>query len=430
GFAQRTNGVVPADSVVINNYDIAGPDINPVTYKGLRVGLNYKFNDVWSALLTQSYQDMNASGVFYQMPLGSENQPLDPLQVTLFNNGLTHDKFTNTALVVNGKVGPLDFEYAGARLVRDIFQVQDYTNYARGVWGSYYQCTGFSGASVDKCYSPSSTWYDTTHNVNTSHELRFTAPSDWKVSGIGGVFYEDRKLYDDTEWQYKSVPECSVGGPASCFLWLDPSAAPKFQDASMNYLGRRNSHTGFFDDFKREYKQKAVYLSLDWHITNSLTLTGGTRYYDISNEMLGGNMGSFYCKVYGTGETGPCTGALYGYGDVLAPYGTNLDRQNPHSDTTKGFKSRGNISWHVHDNVLLYATWSQGFRSSGYNRGSGCHLPSVVTTNGVQGPGPNQWCVPARYESDDLTNIEVGWKTTLLGNRLQFNGAIYQEDWK
>ena len=43
--------------------------INPVTYPGhSRLGL-WKINDDWDVLLTQSYQNMDAQGVFYQMPL-------------------------------------------------------------------------------------------------------------------------------------------------------------------------------------------------------------------------------------------------------------------------------------------------------------------------------------------------------------------------
>jgi outer membrane receptor protein involved in Fe transport len=38
--------------------------------------------------------------------------------------------------------------------------------------------------------------------------------------------------------------------------------------------------------------------------------------------------------------------------------------------------------------------------------------------------------VPKEYDSDSLVNIEAGWKTMLAGNRVQWNGAIYQEDWK
>jgi iron complex outermembrane recepter protein len=427
GFALRTGGVVPADSVVINNYDIARDDINSVTYKGIRAGLKWQINDDWDALLTQTFQQINAQGVFYQMPTGSEQQPLKELQVTLFNNTFVDDEFSNTALTINGKVGSLDLVYSGAYLTRTAEQTGDYTNYARGVWGTYYQCTGFSGASVDKCYSPSSVWKDVSDNTNMSHEIRLSSPTDWRMRFIGGLFYEKRELNGQTDWLYKSVPECGDTGVStgSCFLYLDPRAAPKFQSATgnMNDPNRRNSRTGFFNDFQRKYDQFAAFASVDFDILENLTLTLGTRYYDIKNEMKGANMGSFYCKVYGTGETGPCTGALYGYGDVLAPYGTNVSAQPDNHNSSDGFRSRANLTWRVNSDVLLYATWSEGYRPGGFNRGSGCGLKDPAT-------GINQWCMPTSYDSDDLTNLEAGWKTTLWGGRLQFNGAIYQEKWK
>ncbi len=83
----------------------------------------------------------------------------------------------------------------------------------------------------------------------------------------------------------------------------------------MNNPNRRASDIGFFNDFTRDYSQFAAFASVDFDILENLTLTLGTRYYDIENSMVGANMGSFYCKVYGSGESGPCTGALYGYGD-------------------------------------------------------------------------------------------------------------------
>jgi iron complex outermembrane receptor protein len=427
GFARRTGGVVPADSVVINNYDIAKDDINSVTYKGIRAGVKWQINDEWDALLMQTFQQINADGVFYQMPTGSEGQPLKELQVTLFNNSFVDDEFSNTALTVTGKIGSLDLVYSGAYLTRTAEQTGDYTNYARGVWGTYYQCTGFSGASVDKCYTPSSVWKDVSDNTNMSHEIRLSSPSDWRMRFIGGLFYEKRELNGQTDWLYKSVPECGDTGVStgSCFLYLDPNAAPKFQSATgnMNNPNRRNARTGFFNDFQREYDQFAAFASVDFDILSNLTLTLGTRYYDIKNEMKGANMGSFYCKVYGTGETGPCTGALYGYGDVLAPYGTNLNEQADNNNSSDGFRSRANLTWRATDDVLLYATWSEGYRPGGFNRGSGC---------GLRDPGTNaqQWCMPTSYDSDDLTNYEAGWKTTMWNGRLQFNGAIYQEKWE
>ncbi len=39
------------------------------------------------------------------------------------------------------------------------------------------------------------------------------------------------------------------------------------------------------------------------------------------------------------------------------------------------------------------------------------------------------WQLPASYAPDNLTNNEMGWKTSWWGERLQWDGAIYQEDW-
>ena len=79
----------------------------------------------------------------------------------------------------------------------------------------------------------------------------------------------------------------------------------------MNNPNRR-AWTSALQPFTRDYSQFAAFASVDFDILENLTLTLGTRYYDIDNSMVGANMGSFYCKVYGTGESGPCTGALYG----------------------------------------------------------------------------------------------------------------------
>jgi hypothetical protein len=104
GFAYRTGGRVPTDSVVINNYNLEKDDINGVDYRGFRASLAYRINDDWDVLIAQSWQDVDAGGVFYQHPVGSDLQDLNPLEVTLFNDSNTKDKFNNTALTVNGSV--------------------------------------------------------------------------------------------------------------------------------------------------------------------------------------------------------------------------------------------------------------------------------------------------------------------------------------
>src|SRR6266481_6002369 len=65
---------------------------------------------------------------------------LPDLSVQLYNPSFDKDRFENTALTINGRIGALNFVYSGAYLVRTVDQIQDYTNYARGTYADYYQC--------------------------------------------------------------------------------------------------------------------------------------------------------------------------------------------------------------------------------------------------------------------------------------------------
>jgi outer membrane receptor protein involved in Fe transport len=84
-------------------------------------------------------------------------------------------------------------------------------------------------------------------------------------------------------------------------------------------------------------------------------------------------------------------------------------------------RSRGNLTWHILPDVLTYYTWSQGFRPGAFNRTSGCYIPNPG--------GVSQYCSPLAYASDNLTNNEIGWKSEFFDHRLQWNGALYQENW-
>jgi outer membrane receptor protein involved in Fe transport len=420
GIARYNNGVVPTDSLSINNNSIVGNAINPLTYTGFRLSALYKINEDWDALLTQSYQSMDSQGVFYEMPRGTEGasltanavpiggQPLSPLSVTLFNPSYDKDKFENTALVVNGKIGEMKLVYSGAYMVRNVSQVQDYTNYARGVFAYYYQCAGYSSTdpSKGKCYTPSTTWRENERNSHQSHELRLSTPEDKRLRGSVGVYWEDYQILDQTQWTYVTVPICSPTGlNNNCYLPIQPwpGSAPYTPTPA----------TGFFDDFQRGYKQLAEFASLDFDlIPKTLTLTGGIRHFKYDDKETGGDVGSFYCKQF--------TPTTY-FGPCLNPYGTNVSIRAPNRSTPSGNRARGNLSWHVTDHDLLYYTWSQGFRAGAFNRTTSCHLD-----------GPDklpQFCIPAFTVPDNITNNEVGWKTEWFDQRLQFNGAVYQEIW-
>src|SRR5262249_10606251 len=145
-----------------------------------------------------------------------------------------------------------------------------------------------------------------------------------------------------------------------------------------------------------------------------LTITAGIRHFKYDESERGGDVGSFYCKQFAPTNY---------FGFCQAPYGTDFQtRAAATSAVATGSRSRVNLSYHVTPDVLLYATWSPGFRAGASNRSPSCHLPAPNT-------GTRLFWVPAYTVPDNVTNKEFGWKTEWLGHRLQFNGAVYQEDW-
>jgi iron complex outermembrane receptor protein len=395
---------VPPGAPVINNYNIARRAINPATYQGVRVSALYEINDDWNALITQSYQDIDAQGVFYQMPRSSNGDPLPPQSVTLFNDSFSKDRFENTAWTINGRVGPLKAVYTGSYLVRNISEVQDYTNYARGLYADYYQCHGAEPANglAATCYSPSTTWNEAEHNTHQSHELRLSTPDDWRFRAIVGAFWEKLRIEDRLNWLYKTLPGCTDTVTAGCFTAVAPAPGSSATDP-----GIRNDNVAFFNDVQRGYRQLAFFTSLDFDIIPKvLTITAGTRYYRFDNFEKGAVTGSFFCYEAGPA---PCLNSA-----------TNIDAENLRNTYT-GFKSRINLTWHILPDVLAYYTWSQGFRPGAFNRNFGCYIPDDQ--------GTKQYCSPLAFASDNLTNNELGWKTEFFSHRLQWNGAVYQENW-
>ena len=415
----------PPGSPVINNNAIAANAINPVTYKGIRAQALWQINDNWSALLSQSYQNMQADGVFYQLPLSSDLVPLNKLETTIFNNAYNKDKFTNTSLTITGQIGPVHAVYSGGYLSRKIDQVNDYTNYARGVYADYYQCYGkFAGKPT--CFSPSSTWRELESNTHQSHELRLSSPDDKRLRGIVGVFWEDYKITDDTSWSYKSVPTCVTGGDPLCFKNVQP--VPGSPVANPN---PRNDNVAFFEDTFRTYKQTAFFASVDLDIIPKvLTLTAGTRRYDYKMDFGGTVISSFNCFNYAaTAPSAPCSDFTYGAGWQPSDAFRNAEY--------KGTKSRVSLTWHITPDTMVYATWSQGYRPGGFNRSTGALLkdPTDLYT-AANAPKPSlvgspipQYLKPLTVSPDALTNKEIGFKTEFWNHRIQLNGSAYEEVW-
>jgi iron complex outermembrane receptor protein len=437
-------GLVPANSVVINNSNEVGHHINPVSYTGMRAQALYQFDDDWSALLSQSYQNIEADGVFAEMAADSLGTPLPALTTQLYNRSYDKDRFENTALTIDGRVGPLKLVYAGAYLVRNIEQVEDYTNYARSAYGAYYQCANPTpkNPSTAQCFTPSSTWRDQERNTHQSHELRMSTPADRRVRAIGGLFYENYRIQEQVDFFYvTALPYFNPIGPPTGYYTLngsqlEPNGIPvSYQTpgavfvpapVTLNNPHIRPPGDGFFVDVTRGYQQKAAYTSVDFDlIPKKLTLTAGTRYSSTHTTEVGAVVGvSGGCQLINyPSAPNPC---------VNQSFVRNLDAE-AFDRTFTGFKSRANLDWKISENALLYYTWSQGFRAGGFNRGPVGHgiSPLGAGTHSwqAQARAHGGWSPPVAFAPDNLTNNEVGWKTTWMDHRIQWNGAVYEEDW-
>jgi outer membrane receptor protein involved in Fe transport len=402
----------PPNQGQINNLSTAAKDFNPVTWIGGRVSAEYKINDDWNILISESLQDMNAEGLSVQYPTGSDFQPLQQLQVTSFTPSFNKDKFDNTSWTINGKLGVLKAIYTGGYTNRHIHQQMDYANYSRTGGGMYYQCTGGGTGWGGKafCYSPLGYWDDDVDSTHFSNEFRLSTPDNWRIRAIAGVYWERFRIYDNMNFKYKTIRSCTAANLADALGGGEPCVANvrTAPGSTANQPGVRDDSTGFGEDTQRGYDQLAFFGSVDFDlIPDVLTISGGTRYYRY-NEF---EVGSQYAT--GTGclnvPNGQCTGGM-----------TNIDAANDHVVYT-GFKSRASVTWHVNPDTNAYFLFSQGFRPGGFNRS---------TKDVIPGPGGlPQFRKNLAYGPDSLNNYEVGLKTALFDHRFVLNISAYYMQW-
>jgi iron complex outermembrane receptor protein len=423
----------PANAASANNFALAGRAQNPVTYQGIRVSALWQIATDWNLLIQQSYQNMDAEGLDEQFPIGSEGQKLGPWEVNAFSPSYDKDKWENTSWTVNGKIGDFKLVYTGGYLDRTIDNAMDYTNYARSQGGFYYTCAG-GGAPIGKgvgpltCYSPVSSWHDYVETTHQSHEIRLSTPDEWRIRGLVGAFWENFDIKDDMNFLYKSIPSCT---PANLLLYQAGTQvcvgnvipAPGFAAVDPT---ERNDSVAFGEDLERGYKQAAAFTSIDFDlIPKVLTLTGGTRYYHYSETF----QGSQYSTSPGCAgvPNGQCVG-----GEL---------KSSDHDATYSGFRSRGNLTWHITPDAMVYYTYSQGFRPGAGNRkdSTEIYVAVVETAPGVYTPTVGtppanalyvkQYNKPYTYPPDSLINNEIGWKTEWFDHRLQVNGSGYVMNW-
>jgi len=370
-------GGVPSTRLVADNASFVEDDFNDAEYTGFRATTLFNLNDDWSFTLQYVDQTLDTEGIFEFEPDISDDGDLNS---QTFNRDFGEDDVEIVSLTVDGRVGNLDLVYNTSFTERDFEGRTDYTGYANvGPFIPYYICA----PGYDFCGSPSlftDSVFETKRAVN---EVRIATDSSNALRFVGGVYVDNQQIVERSDFTY---PASALVG----FVPNDPISTAFATDRST-----RDPGVTFFNDFRTDREEVSFFGEVSYDINDNLTATLGARNYTIDIALRGSS--NFGARV--PGDFGNNVDAL-------------LDGQVPAELSDTIFKF--NLNWKIGGDALLYATYSEGFRSGGFNR------------NGGLGPADNP--IPFFFESDNADNFELGWKTTLLNNTLRFNGAVYYVD--
>ena len=375
GFIDNVAGTRPfkTSGVTLNNAGYLKNDFNPVDTFGGRAALKIDLNDNWTIMPTVVAQDTRARGVF------GYNPAVGDLQVNRFQPDSDHDRWYQAAMNITGKIGRYDLTYSGGYFNRTIDSLTDYTDYSV----AYDQAYGSGAFWQDKngaaLPTPQQEIVGRDRFEKGSNELRLASPSTDRFRFIVGLFQERQSHWIIQDYQIQGFgPQLAVPGWPNT-IWLT--------------------------DQDRVDRDEAAFGEATFDITKHISITGGIRGYHYNNTLYGfyGFSAAYDALTgYGPGQGVNDSKCVAGAAFRNAPC-VNLNKP---ASTGSGETHKVNLTYRFDDDRLVYFTYSTGYRPGGVNR-SGAFPP---------------------YQADSLANYELGWKTSWLDRSLNFNGAVYDEE--
>jgi len=365
-----------------DNDHLVEDDFNTAETTGARALLKVDLNDNWSVTPGIMYQEAEVRGTWFDNEIYTGNE----YEVSTFFPAYQDEDWYQATLTVDGQIGNMNLVYAGAYLDRNVESSYDYSGYAEYLdyaYSGYYEnpadyCWYYS--ATGGCVDPSQYVFGDEEFTRMSHEIRLQSDQNNRFRWIAGLFYQRQEHRFDLRWSVEGL------NPAQSAI--------------------ENSNVVWSTNQDRVDRDEAAFGEVYFDVTDTVTLIGGARYFEYENSLFGFN-----------GFVGHCTGFYDANGDFVE------DRENGEvqypcyntgilDDVSEGndWAFKGSVEWHVADDKMLYATYSEGFRAGGVNR---ARVPGIP-----------------KYEPDWVYNHELGWKTQWAGGAVRFNGAVYLVDWE
>ncbi|AEE21735.1 TonB-dependent receptor [Paraglaciecola chathamensis] len=404
----------PENTPVVSpeNDALVEDDFNDAVYSGARFGLSYIINEDWDLLVQHTQQTLSTEGVFaYDPNLDGETS------TNRFVPEDNDDEFGLTTWTLEGRLDKLDIVYTGGYLDRSIDSTIDYTGYTNGgLFSAYYVCNygGDVAPEDERCLDPTKYYKEKTDSTRITHELRFNTPTDnvWRLTA--GVFYDEQEL--------NSVGKFNI------------ASTEKFQNLAATLVGSEgiNSNGGpfepsisFVNDIQHDIDQIAVFGQVEYDLTDDITATFGARWYEIQDTYKGSTTTvdvSGRLRAFGTQDPDALAGIDDGVIDAIANGQLEVDLLDDNGTlTVDDIILKASVDWKVNEDILVFATYSEGFRPPVTNRVGG-----GLATN--QTGAFENFRIPVYSTTDELDNYEFGIKGDFLDGILRVNAtAFYSE---
>ena len=245
-----------------------------------------------------------------------------------------------------------------------------------------------------------------------SQELRLTSPGGETFDYIAGVFYQTSELnYTDDIALVDDTILTQVLGSAA------PPLAPF---ANLSSTGR---------EFAQDSDLWAVFAQVTWNISDTWRLTVGGRYTDESKDasrsqlhVAGPGFGGSVLDPAGGDPLSGAYNTLYGIFSI-EPY-----------DTAKGdldesaFTPVVTAQWDMTDDTMLYATWTKGFKSGGFDARANAH-PDPAVVNAVNPLSGADLVGSYEFDKEEANSAELGSKMRFAGGVAELNVALYRTEY-